>query len=147
MNYRSINSVVLVGRLGQDAEVKTSASGTAYVTVSVATQTLQKNAQGGWEHPTVWHNVVVFGKKAQSVGPYLKKGTVVAVQGQISYRDVEKDGVKRRFTDIVADDMQLITSSRDEAQTNASLVKTAEPRRTQPSAAPQGSFEDADLSF
>lgn len=113
IHYRSLNQVTLIGRLGRNAELKTSGE-TSFVTFSLATSSSVKKPDGTWEHPTQWHNVVVFGKRADVLAKNLTKGTLVAVQGAIVYRDVERDGSKVRYTDIRAEDVQLLEKEKAE---------------------------------
>lgn len=109
LNYRSLNQITLVGRLGQDAVLKETQAGTSFVTFSVATQSLLKKQDGTWDHPTTWHACVMWGKRAETIAPHLKKGSMVVVTGSISYRDgTAKDGTKLRYVDINGDDVQLL---------------------------------------
>lgn len=87
LNYRSLNQITLVGRIGQDAALKQTQSGASFATFSVATQTLLKKQDGTWDHPTTWHSCVMWGKRAETLASHLKKGTTVIVTGSISYRE------------------------------------------------------------
>lgn len=106
----SVNQVVLVGRLGRDPEIKTTQSGTEVCKLSVATSRKYKG-----EEQTQWHRVTVFGKAAEACGRFLSKGRQVAVTGRIEYSESERDGVKRYFTDIIAQDVQFIGGKGDSA--------------------------------
>lgn len=104
----SINKVILIGRLGNDPEVKTLASGVVVCNLRMATSTKIKE-----EVRTEWHDVVVFGKQAETCGKYLKKGENTYVEGRISYRKVEKDGVARNYTDVVAEKVNFIGTGKE----------------------------------
>jgi len=104
-----INQVTLVGRTGKDAEVKYIASGTAVANVSVATTEKWKK-DGQAKERTEWHNVTFWGNLAEIAGEYLKKGTLVYVQGKLQYDEWEKDGQKHRGVKVVADKMQMLSS-------------------------------------
>lgn len=67
LNYRSLNQITLVGRIGQDAALKQTQSGASFATFSVATQTLLKKQDGTWDHPTTWHSCVMWGKRAETL--------------------------------------------------------------------------------
>jgi len=100
-NYRSINQVILVGRLGGDAEVRLNKNGKNVARFSVATSS--KSAQG---QKTQWHSCLIFGVLADKLGQYLTKGSLVSVIGSLSYRTDEQSG--KTYTDILVDDVQLL---------------------------------------
>ena len=106
----SVNKAILVGNLGGDAEVTTSASGMSIARVSMATTFRRKDARSGnWEDRTEWHRIVLLGKQADSLRDYLKKGKQVYVEGRIETRSWDdKDGQKRYMTEIIADRIQLL---------------------------------------
>ena len=108
MHYRSTNIVILNGRIGQDAQVKQIADNRFMVTFSLATSSSVRDANGGWTHPTLWHSCILFGSRADRLADRLLKGALVSIQGAISYRDIDQDGRKVRYTDIVVDDVQIL---------------------------------------
>lgn len=148
LNYRSLNQVNLVGRLGQDAALKQTQSGASFVTFSVATQTLLKKQDGSWDHPTTWHSCVMWGKRAETLASHLRKGTTVIVTGSISYREgTAKDGSKQRYVDINVDDVQLLadpSSSKSERERSASAQRQPAPRQTESSSS---ELQDGDYDF
>lgn len=105
---KSLNQVILVGNVGKDAEIRT-ANNIKVATFSLATSTGGYKKQDGTDVPlkTQWHNVVCFRSMAELVEKYVNKGDRLTVIGSISYRDYEKDGVKRYVTDIIAEDIIL----------------------------------------
>jgi len=102
------NSVQLIGRLGKDPEVKTLDNGNMVATFSMATSDYYKNAEGEKVEDTQWHNVVAWGKKAELVSDYLKKGNEVAVEGKLIHRSYEtSNGDKRYITEINMNEMVM----------------------------------------
>lgn len=104
------NSVQLIGRLGNEPEVRTFESGKKMATFSLATNDTYINAQGDKVEETEWHNIVVWGKKVDIVEKYLKKGNEIAVQGKIRTRSYEKDGEKRYITEINLNELLMLGS-------------------------------------
>ena len=103
------NSVQLIGRLGQDPEVKKLTSGKTLTTFSLATSDSYKNAQGDKVEDTQWHNVVAWGKTAEIAGDYLKKGQEVAIEGKLVHRSYETSaGEKRYITEINLNELLMI---------------------------------------
>jgi single-strand DNA-binding protein len=107
---KGVNKVILVGNLGQDPEVRYSPSGSAMANVSVATTDQWKDKQTGEkQEKTEWHRVVFFGKLAEIVGEYLKKGSQVYIEGRLQTRKWQgQDGQDRYTTEIVASEMQML---------------------------------------
>ena len=106
---RGVNKVILVGNLGNDPEVKYTQGGMAITKVSLATSSVRKDKDGNQQEKTEWHRVTFFGKLGEIAGEYLKKGSQVYVEGRITYSEhTGDDGQKRYFTDIVADEMQML---------------------------------------
>jgi single-strand DNA-binding protein len=96
----TFNKVILVGRLGNDPEERTTAGGTRVSNFRLATDTYRGN---GAEKTTEWHRVVVFGKVAEQCNHYLRKGRLVCVEGSLQTRIWEKTpGDKKYFTDVIA---------------------------------------------
>lgn len=106
---RGINKVILVGNLGNDPEVKYTQGGMAITTLSLATTSVRKDKDGNQQERTEWHRVKLFGKLGEIAGEYLKKGRQVYIEGSIRYdKFTGQDGVEKYFTDIVADEMQML---------------------------------------
>ena len=113
MASRSVNKVILIGRLGKDAETKFTQSGVPMSRFSVATSRRWKDQQTSeWKEETDWTNVVLW--RQEAVGPYLTKGKQVYVEGRIQTRSYDdKDGKKVYSTEVVADEVILL-GGRDE---------------------------------
>ena len=100
------NKVQLIGHLGANPEVKTLENGNCLTKMRIATTDYYKNAQGECVQDTQWHNLVVWGKTAETAGRYLSKGSEVMVEGRLTYREyTDKDGTKRYFTEIVVNEL------------------------------------------
>jgi single-strand DNA-binding protein len=105
----SVNKVILVGNLGRDPEVRYMPDGAAIANISVATTDAWKDKNGEKQERTEWHRVAFFGKLAEIVGEYLKKGSQVYVEGRLQTRKwQDKEGQDRYTTEIVADRMQML---------------------------------------
>ena len=106
---RGINKAILVGHIGKDPETRYSQGGTAVTKVSLATTSVRKDKDGNNQETTQWHRVTFFGKIAEIAAEYLRKGSQVYVEGRISYSEhTGDDGQKRYYTDIIADEMQML---------------------------------------
>src|SRR6478735_12460220 len=106
---RGINKVILVGNLGDDPETKYTQGGMAVTTIRLATTSVRKDKDGQTQERTEWHRVKFFGKLGEIAGEYLRKGSQCYVEGSIRYdKFTGQDGVEKYFTDIVADEMQML---------------------------------------
>jgi len=105
------NRVQLIGRLGQDPEVKTLESGKKVTNFTMATNETYKGADGNKTEETTWHNIVAWNGLAEISSKYLKKGKEVCIEGRITYRSyTDKNGVPKSVTEIVASDLILLSS-------------------------------------
>lgn len=105
------NKVQLIGRLGQDPEIKTLDSGKKVAHFTMATNENYKSADGSKTEETTWHNIVAWNGLAELTSKYLKRGREVCIEGRISYRSyTDKNGVPKSITEIVASDMVLLSS-------------------------------------
>lgn len=107
---RGVNKAILIGNLGRDPEVRYSPSGAAVANVSIATTESWKDRNTGeQQEKTEWHRVVFFGRLAEIVGEYLKKGSQIYVEGRLQTRKwQDKEGNDRWSTEIVASEMQML---------------------------------------
>ena len=102
-----INKAMIFGNLTRDPELRALPSGMNVVNFSVATNRTYKDREGKKQEQADFHNVVVFGRQADTVNQYLKKGSSVFVEGRMQTRSWEKDGEKKYRTEIVADRVQF----------------------------------------
>jgi len=126
----SVNKVIIVGNLGRDPEVRYLPSGDAIANIAVATSYTQKDRNTGeTKENTEWHRIAFFGRLAEIVGQYLKKGSSVYVEGRLQTRKyTDKDGVERYATDIIAEHMQMLggpaNANRDAGQQQDAAAQT-----------------------
>jgi len=102
-----INKVFLFGNLTRDPELRALTSGMNVASFSVATNRVYKDRDGKKQEQTDFHNVVVFGRQADTINQYLKKGSSVFVEGRMQTRSWEKDGKKNYRTEVIADRVQF----------------------------------------
>ena len=116
MAQRGVNKVILLGNLGKDPEVKYMPNGNAVANITLATsETWSDKSSGEKKEKTEWHRVVFFGKLAEIVGQYLKKGSKVYIEGKLQTRKWQgQDGQDRYTTEVVVDiggTMQMLDSA------------------------------------
>lgn len=105
----SINKVILVCSLGKAPEVRQTQNGNAICNLSAATSRKYKDAQGEYQEETEWHRISLFGKMAELAGQYLKKGSMVYIEGRLRTRKYkDKDGIDRYVTEIIGENMQFL---------------------------------------
>lgn len=106
---RGINKTIIVGNLGADPDVRYSAGGTAVAKIRVATSESWKDKQTGEsQEKTEWHRITAFGRLAEIMGEYLKKGSQVYIEGKLQTSTYEKEGQTHYSTEIVANVMQML---------------------------------------
>ncbi len=108
---KTINKVQLLGNTGRDPEVRYTQSGTAIASFSLATASRKKNQSGEYTDVTQWHNCVAFGKLAEIVGQYVVKGTKLYVDGAIEYQEWDDQGVKKKATKIIVNELVMLSGS------------------------------------
>ena len=105
----SINRATLIGRLGKDPEVRYMPGGEAIANITLATSENWKDKSGEKQERTEWHRVSMFGRLGEIAGEYLKKGSLVYIEGRIQTRKwQDKDGQDRYTTEIVANEMKML---------------------------------------
>lgn len=131
----SVNKVILVGRLGNDPEVRYTATGSAVANVSLATSENWKDKQTGEKQErTEWHRIVFFNKLAEIVAQYLRKGSLIYVEGALQTKKwQDKNGEDRYTTEIVANEMRMLGSKSENSGT-ASYSAPAAPSSYAPAA-------------
>ena len=104
----NLNKVFIAGRLTADPDLRTTPSGTNVVSFSVATNRVWRDKNGERREETEFHNVVAWGRQAEIVNQFLRKGSLILVEGRLQTRSWEgKDGQTRKTTEIVAERIQL----------------------------------------
>jgi single-strand DNA-binding protein len=105
----TVNKAILVGNLGADPDVRATNSGTAVANLRLATSDRKKDRDGNWSDHTEWHNVVVFGRTAENVAKYCRKGKQLYIEGRIQTRKwQDRDGNDRWTTEIVGDNVRFL---------------------------------------
>ena len=134
----SVNKVILVGNLGRDPDVRGLPNGESVANIAIATSNKYKNRAGEMAEETEWHRVSFFGKLAEIVGQYLRKGRSVYVEGRIKTRKyTDQSGVEKYATDIIADQMQMLggrEGSGESSMGDGGGYDAPAPRRTAPPA-------------
>ena len=155
---RGINKAILVGNLGNDPETRYTQGGMAITKISLATTSVRKDRDGNTQEKTEWHRVTFFGKLGEIAAEYLRKGSQVYVEGEIRYdKYTGQDGVEKYFTEIVANEMQMLGGrseggggggsyerSRPQRQESGSRQQQPAPSRQPP---PADDFSDDDIPF
>jgi single-strand DNA-binding protein len=116
----SVNKVILVGRLGRDPETRYTGGGQAVANFSIATDETYKDRNGERQKRTEWHKIVVWGKQAEIAQQYLKKGSLLFLEGRIQSREwQDKEGQKRTSFEIVATNFRMLGGRGDGAAVGA----------------------------
>lgn len=120
MAQRGVNRVTIIGNLGNDPEIRNMPNGSAIANITVATSESWKDKQTGQPvEKTEWHKIAFFGKLAEIVGKYLKKGSKIYIEGSLKTRKwQDKSGQDRYTTEIVASEMQMLDSRSGGQQNN-----------------------------
>jgi len=107
---KGVNKVFLLGNVGKDPEIRTTAGGMTVASFSLATAERAKDAQGNWADKTEWHNLVCFQRTAEIVRDYVKKGSQIFVEGKIQTRswDDKTSGEKKYKTEILVNELSLL---------------------------------------
>ncbi|MGR7246872.1 single-stranded DNA-binding protein [Klebsiella aerogenes] len=131
MSSRGVNKVIIVGRLGQDPEVRYAPSGAAFANITVATSEQWRDKQTGEQkEQTEWHRVVISGKLAEIAGEYLRKGSEVYLEGKLRTRKwTDQNGVDKYTTEIqvgINGTMQMLGGKQAGNEQNSSTRNSAQ---------------------
>jgi len=154
---RGVNKVILIGNLGNDPDMRYTASGAAVANITIATtESWKDKVSGEKQEKTEWHRVVFFGRLAEIVGEYLRKGSQIYVEGRLqTHKWEDKEGKDRYTTEIVANEMQMLggrsggSANFDSAPKSATPDTIPEPQTapaTSSSPTPADNFDD-DIPF
>ena len=145
-----LNLAHIIGHLGRDPDVRYTAEGTAVVNLAVATNETWKDKDGEKQERTEWHRVVLFGKDAEIAAQFLKKGSLVYLQGRLQTRKwAGEDGQDRYTTEILAERMRMLGGKADTQAANgtpAAPVRSHQGPPARPAAEPVVPFDD-DIPF
>lgn len=136
---KSINKVTLIGTIGRDPEVRYMPNGNAVANLSLATDESYNDKQTGQKvEQTEWHRLVIYGKLAEIVQQYLKKGSRAYFEGKLKTREWEKDGIKHYTTEIVASDMVMLDGKQQGQQGQYQQPQQQYQPQQQPAQPPYG---------
>ena len=132
MSVRSLNKVMLIGNLTRDPNLRFTPNGTAVCSFGIATNRSWTSAEGGEKQERVdFHNIVAWSKLAEICGQLLHKGDKTYLEGRIQTRDWKtEDGAERRVTEIVIDNMMLLSNSKGGGNSEESDASTEAPVET-----------------
>lgn len=148
----SVNKVLLLGRLGQDIELRYTPNGDAVGNVTMATsETWKDKSTGERKEKTEWHRLVIWGRRAEGLKDYLLKGTQIYVEGRLQTRQWEaKDGGKRSTTEVKVDNIEFVGGGRGTADRPAANNTTNDYQAEsapKPDAVPPQELTDDDIPF
>lgn len=140
----SVNKAIIVGNLGADPDVRSTATGQLVATLSVATSETFTDKQGQRQDRTEWHRVVAWGKTAELAQRYLAKGRKVFIEGRIQTRswDDQQSGQKRYSTEIVADRLVFLDPQGAGASTGGGGARHGDAGQGSQGAAPAVAFDE-----
>tara|TARA_R110000787_G_scaffold14765_1_gene45447 strand:- start:860 stop:1273 length:414 start_codon:yes stop_codon:yes gene_type:complete len=127
MSNSGLNKVILIGNLGADPETRHSAGGSQVTNIRIATSESWKDKLGEKQEKTEWHRVTFFGRLAEIASEFLRKGSMVYIEGRIETSKYEKDGETRYSTAIVAKEMQMLGGKPSGAPERSQAVQEASP--------------------
>ena len=145
---RSVNKVILLGRLGKDPELKYTPSGQAVTKFTLATSERWKDKNSGeFQEKTEWHNIVCWAKLAETAGQYLTKGSSVYLEGRLQTRSWDdKEGKRHYMTEVIVSEM-VFTGGRNEARGAAAQTASASAPDEPRFSAPATEITDDDIPF
>lgn len=123
---RGVNKVILLGNVGKDPEIRSTQGGMQVAKFTLATTERTKDQTGNWNDKTEWHNLVAFGRTAEIVRDYVKKGSQIFVEGKISTSswDDKESGQKKYRTEILVNDLQLLGGRGEGASSGGSYERS-----------------------
>jgi len=134
----SINKAIIMGHLGKDPVLRNMPDGKAVVNFSIAASESYKNKDGEKVEKTEWFNIVAFARLADICAEYLKKGSLVYVEGKFQTRKYEKDGVEKYITEVIIHEMKMLGGKSERTSDDHQ-----EPAKT-PAKSSKGSIDEMD---
>lgn len=146
---KSVNKVILLGNAGKDPDIRVAQSGSVIANFSLATTDRVKDQAGNWSDRTEWHNLIAFQRTAEIVRDYVKKGSKLYIEGKIQTRswDDKNTGEKRYKTEIIVNDISLLSGSTGQGQNYVRDEHSQPASREDYSQAPSGEITDDDIPF
>jgi len=145
---KGVNKVFLLGNVGKDPEIRSTAGGMTVASFSLATAERAKDAQGNWADKTEWHNIVCFQRTAEVVRDYVKKGSQILVEGKIQTRswDDKTSGEKKYKTEILCNELTLLGGKSDGASSGGGYTKSSTAAYDQRTPASQPDYADTGIT-
>lgn len=142
----SFQQVTLLGNVGRDPEVRYSSNGNAIANLSVATSRKWKSQDGERHEETEWHRLTAFGRQAEIIGEYVRKGNRLFITGYLKTRKWEdKDGVERYTTEIIVENFQLL--DRNDGEQSEPVERPAAKPAAKPKQQALPDADDEDIPF
>jgi single-strand DNA-binding protein len=144
---KGVNKVFLLGNVGKDPEIRTTAGGMTVATFSLATADRAKDAQGNWTDKTEWHNLVAFQRTAEIIRDYVKKGSQIFIEGKIQTRswDDKESGQKKYRTEILINELSLLGGGGGRSEGGSSSSSYSSSKSSTP-AAPANDYADQQIT-
>ena len=140
-----LNKVILIGRLTRDPETRFLPNSDAVCNFSLATNETWKDQHGQKQEKVEFHNITLYRKLAEIAGQYLKKGSLVCVEGKIQSRKyTDKNGIERTAYEIIGSEMKMLGGKTEGSSESANTAEPPPPPRRQDSAAPVQQVDDTD---
>ncbi len=149
---KGVNKVFLLGNVGKDPEIRATGGGTAVASFGLATAERTKDQQGNWVDKTEWHNIVAYGRTAEIVRDYVKKGKELFIEGRIQTRtwDDKESGQKKFRTEIIVNEMTLLGgaggASRSEGSSSSGGYSSSRPSASSPAPTPSNDYADQGIT-
>lgn len=121
-----LNKCTFIGRVGADPEIRYTADGTPVAQFNLATTKSWKGRDGQKQEKTTWHKIIAWRKLAEIIGQYVKKGSLLYVEGELEIREYEdKQGVKRKTHEIIINDMKMLGGGKNEGTGSSASSRPA----------------------
>ena len=141
----SVNKAILIGRLGRAPEVRYMPNGEAVCNFSIATSETWNDQHGQKQERTEWHAITLYRRMAEVAGQYLKKGSLVYIEGRIQSRKyTDKNGIERTAYEIIGNEMKMLGGKAEGSSESANTAEPPAPPRRQAPAAPAQPVDDID---
>jgi len=142
----SVNKAILIGRLGKDPELKYTPGGKAVASFTIATNERWTSQDGQKQERTTWHNIIAWGKQAEVINEYCRKGSQIYIEGRIDNRSYDdKEGNKRYISEVVVQNFQFLGSRADAGGSGSKYTPESSQEAVVPPAGEAS--EDDDLPF
>ena len=145
---RSVNKVILIGNVGKDPEIRSSASGVTVANFTLATSDRFQDAQGNWQDRTEWHTLVAFKRTAEIVRDYVKKGSKLYIEGKLQTRswDDKETNIKKYRTEIIVNELVLLSAREEGGSRPAGSSSSAASFDQRPPAGADDIAQSAEIS-